>query len=83
MCDNITQPNNYANDINLFYLHRNIKKLFETANSKLQNVMTRVLQAIFPEILMRQSICFFHKQKLLEEIPLSPPDLIKDKGNIG
>lgn len=45
--------------------------------------MTRVLQAIFPEILMRQSICFFHKQKLLEEIPLSPPDLIKDKGNIG
>ena len=72
----------YAIDTSLFYSHRNIKELFQTANSELRNVNDWCFANKLFLNTDKTKYIFLHKQKQGEEMLLCLQDIIIDKGNI-
>ena len=71
----LLEPIMFADDTNLFYTNNNIKTLFEIANLELQNVNEWFIANKLSLNAEKTKYLFFHKQRVIENIPLKLPNL--------
>ena len=79
---NLLEPIMFADDTNLFYAERDIKKLFQTVNNELQKISQWFISNKLSINVTKTKYSFFHKPSKRDNIPLALPQLYIDNNQI-
>ena len=78
----LLQPIMFADDTNLFYAERDIKKLFQSVNNELQKISQWFFSKNLSINVTKTKYSFFHKPSKRDDIPLALPKLYIDNNQI-
>ena len=79
---NLLEPIMFADDANLFYAERDIKKLFQTINNELQKIYQWFISNKLSINTTKTKYSFFHKPSKRDDIHLALPKLYIDNNQI-